>query len=496
MLPLRIQLERDGQFSTVAKKSRDAALGALANSAPFDMILRRLKTSRSNGIHPLFQVAVNCQNGTDILQATALGRGIDMAITRDGTLIDRIDKVAVAQQDCAAVKDDNGRSLTYGQLMARTRQIANQLRTYSVSPSSRVAMLLDPIADAVCCILALVRLALVWIPLDTRKHHQSLDAIMSERRPAVLIGQHATEKQAQILVAGRAPVLMNIEAASVLDDSAVVNVSKPPLTAAILYTSGSTGAPKGVLLMHGGLMNSISVTTMSLGMGREITLQQSSLGFDLLLDQVFLALANEGTIIMVGKEGRGGSLHITQLVVKERVTLTHFVPLEYLTLPNYGQHILKHGQSWRFALGLVPYHADEDILGSRDYLRPSPNYSMEIRDQQMNIVPVGFPGETCISGPSTALGFLNRPEETKQKFVEVDVGFDPDSDDNARRRTKAYRSGDFGRILPDGTLQVLGRLDGDSQVKVRGIRVELGEIANVIVDASNGAIRNAAVSLR
>ncbi|RYP78585.1 hypothetical protein DL770_006880 [Monosporascus sp. CRB-9-2] len=409
-----------------------------------------------------------------------------MAIPWDCTLIDRIDEVAVAQPDCVAIKDDNGRSLTYGQMMARTRQIANQLRTYSASPGSHVAMLLDPIADAVCCILALMRLGLVWIPL---RHPQPPSETCRDK------------------------------AASVLDNNAVVNVSKPPLTAAILYTSGSTGAPKGVLLTHGGLMNSIYVTTMSLGIGREITLQQSPLGFDLVLDQVFLALPNEGTIIMVGKDGRGDPLHIAQLMVKEHVTLTHFVPSEYLTLLNYGQHILKHGRSWRFALsagakmghevykafrkleGLVPYRADEDVLASSDYLRPSPNYLMGIRDQRMNIVPVGFPGEICISGPSTALEYLNRPEETQQKFVEVDLGVDPDNNNNnnnnnTRRRTKAYRSGDFGRILPDGTLQVLGRLDGDSQVKIHGIRVELGEIANVIVEASDGAISNAAVSLR
>ncbi|RYP17015.1 hypothetical protein DL765_004776 [Monosporascus sp. GIB2] len=149
------------------------------------------------------------------------------------------------------------------------------------------------------------------------------------------------------------------------------------------------------------------------------------------------------------------------------------------------------------ARGLLPYRTDADVLASSDYLRPWPNYSMGIRDQQLNIVPVGFPGEVCISGPSTALGYLNRAEETKQKFVEVDLGVDPDNNDNnTGRRTKPYRSGDFGRILPDGTLWVLGRLDGDSQVKIHGTRVELGEIADVIVEASNGAISNATVSLR
>ncbi|RYP71399.1 hypothetical protein DL769_004707 [Monosporascus sp. CRB-8-3] len=228
---------------------------------------------------------------TNILRATALGRGIDMAITWYGTLTERIDNAAVAQPDCVAVNYDNGRSLTYGQTMARTRQTANHLRTYSGSPGSSCSHAFGSIADAVCCI-------------------RKLAEIENESRPDVLTCQHATEAQAQILATGRVPVLMNIEAASVLNDSAVVNVSKPPFTADIPHTSGPTGAPKGI--------------------SREIKLQQSPLGFDL-LDKVFLALASQGTIIMVGKEDHGGALHIAQLVVKEH-------------------HILKHGQSWRFAL--------------------------------------------------------------------------------------------------------------------------------------------------
>ncbi|RYO84434.1 hypothetical protein DL766_009996 [Monosporascus sp. MC13-8B] len=158
---------------------------------------------------------------------------------------------------------------------------------------------------------------------------------------------------------------------------------------------------------------------------------------------------------MVGKEGRADPLHIAQLMAEEHVTLTHFVPSEYLTLLNYGQHILKHGQAWRIALsagekmgheeckafrelecerlqlingygpaeitiacarGLVPYRTDADVVASSDYLRPSPNYLVEMRDQQMNIVSVGFTGEICISGPSRALGILIAPKRRNRSL--------------------------------------------------------------------------------
>lgn len=229
---------------------------------------------------------------------------------------------------------------------------------------------------------------------------------------------------------------------------------------------------------------------------------------------------------MVGKSGRADPTHVANLMVKYGVTLTHFVPSEYSALLNYGQHILKETRSWRYAMsggekltlelrrafrklnldelqiinvygpaeitlacarGIAPYQDSDD---STDYLRPSPNYGLQIMDADMNVMPVGFPGEICISGRGVGLRYLQRPEESEAKFVETNIGTSTSSN------IKLYRSGDKGRILPNWTIEVLGRLDGDSQVKINGFRVELDEIANSIVHISNGVIINAAASLR
>lgn len=625
ILPVRITLGTNEAFGTVARRSRDAALGAMAHSAaPYDTVLSHLGAARQGNANPLFQVALNYHKGlsdvaalggdgkiawtggvpagnpydllvsvhefqdrtmlsfvtqgymydkadaemmlgwfsraveglaaetstqvghcpivddSDIRAAVELGRGSQTEVPWKGTLIDRIDEVAEQFPTDMAIQDDDGEVLTYAEMQARALQIARRLRDMSISPGSFVAMLLDPSADAVCTILAVMRLGLVWVPLDTKNHHDRLHAILSEARPPVLVCHGAARERAQ-RHAGEVHhemMLLDLDtsSSSAEDEKPVPNLSEADQPAAVLHTSGSTGVPKGAILSHGGLVNQIYGTTAQLGLGREVTLQQSPLGFDLMLDQVFLALCNGGKIIVVGSEGRGDPLHIANLIVSRGVTLTHFVPSEYLALLNYGFHILKGCSDWRFAMsggerlvpelrrafrklesdqlrlvnvygpaeitiacarGFVPYYTDEDILSSVDQLRPSPNYCIEIVDADMNIVPVGYPGEICVSGPGVGMGYLNRPEETRRRFLTRSPECSHGCKGQVRRQwPRVYRTGDFGRLLPDGTLKVLGRLDGDSQVKIRGHRVELDEISNALVQASRGAVANAAVSLR
>ena len=630
MLPVRIMLEHFEPFDKVARRSRDAALAAMAHSrAPIDMIIGQLGIPRSTSHHPLFQVAINYRkaplnetdfgqdgkikwdgavpggnpydvllnvaetsdwtfislitqrnlyeaddgalllkwytralealarnpsseagkcpisNDADIVEAIELGRGSCVETPWSGTLTDRVDEVVTEVPHNIAIKDDQGQTLTYTQMTTRMNELTGKLQAISESftPGSYVAMLLDPAADAICCILAILRLGLVWIPLDTKNHPQRLRTIVKETRPRILVCHDATKDlMQQICVDVESISILNIDSGDHDSPRDEKNNIPAPLDtpkrstcrksqpAMILYTSGSTGVPKGVLLTHWGLLNQIYGTIVTLCLGRETTLQQSPLGFDLMIDQIFLALCNGGTIVMVGKAGRGDPTYIADLMVRHSVTLTHFVPSEYLTLLNYGQPILTKAHAWRYAMsggerlgpelrkafhkldcptlklvnvygpaeitvacarGIVPYRRFTDVRDSSgDYLYPSPNYGIEITDADMNVLPVGFPGEICISGENIGLGYFERPEESSLKFIERE-SISPSSP-----ATKVYRSGDKGRLLPDGTLQVLGRMDGDRQVKIHGFRVELGEVANAIVHMSNGTIANAAASWR
>ncbi|KFA47547.1 hypothetical protein S40293_02162 [Stachybotrys chartarum IBT 40293] len=477
-------------------------------------------------------------NNADIKAAVDLGRGNDVEVPWKGTLADRVTDVAAAFPTAIAVRDDEGETLTYSQMSAITAQFMRQLQAVSppLTPGSRVALLLDPVADALCCILAILRLGLVWVPLDSLNHQRRLRAVVKESRPRVLMCHSSTRKLAQQIIEDLASTaILDIDGGSChvngkrdVPTGVESNNIAPGKPAMIIYTSGSTGTPKGVVLTHEGLMNQIYGTTTTLNLGRETTLQQSPLGFDLMLDQIFLALCNGGTVVMVGKAGRGDPTHISQLMVNNNVSLTHFVPSEYLALLNYGHHTLMQAHSWRYAMsggeklghelrrafhrlncqnlnlvnvygpaeisiacakGVIPKCELDNAYDVSDHLRTSPNYGIEIVDEEMNLLPIGFPGEICVTGRGVGLGYLDRPEETSLKFTQR-------QHTSSSLPVRIYRSGDKGRLLPDGTVKILGRIDGDSQVKIHGFRVELDEIANAIVQISNGTVVNAAASWR
>lgn len=482
--------------------------------------------------HPQTPVsACPLSNAADVRHMISLGRGASVDTRWNGTIIDRIEEMAKVYPDSPALKDDYARALTYFEMMNRANVIAAHLSGIPLVHGSPVAMLLDPMTDHVCCLLAVMKLGLIWVPLDLRNHYKRLSAMVTDSRPVVLVCNNDTLAQACQLAQDQA-LVVNLDDLDFSQQTEIENFSRLDQPAIILYTSGSTGVPKGVLLSHQNILYSIFTSTQHYKLGREIVLQQSALGFDLSLDQTFHALANGGTLIIVGKDGRGDPIHLAKLMWSQNVTYTIFVTSEYLSVLNYGFQVLKQCTSWRFAVslgekmtsqlrrgiqrlnleelqlinaygptegtiacsrGLVPYRTEEDIYAQSDCLLPMPGYLVVIMDEQMDILPVGYPGEICISGPGLAIGYLNRPSETDRAFVEIDI--EPISEGQAPRR-RFYRTGDSGRILEDGSLHVLGRIKGDSQVKIHGIRVELNEVVKAVIESAPDIVANATVSYR
>ncbi|KAH8422536.1 uncharacterized protein LDX57_000290 [Aspergillus melleus] len=299
--------------------------------------------------------------------------------------------------------------------------------------------------------------------------------------------------------------------------------------AVVLYTSGSTGRPKGVLLSHGNFLGQVASVKSKYGLDRERVLQQSSLGFDVSLQQTFVALTTGGTLIIATNAIRREPNQLAELMRVTRATFTLGVPSEYAILLRYGECHLQQCPDWRYAVcggermtvslkrafrklgktgpillscygptevslastyGVLSY--TDPAAGSEDENSPVgftlPNYAVYILDKDRNPVPTGFPGEVYVSGVGVAMGYLNDKARTDERFL-------PDPFDR-EGKSRMYRTGDRGRLLPDGSLAFLGRMEGDFQIKLRGIRIELDEIASAIVTASKGVLRQAAVVLR
>lgn len=460
-------------------------------------------------------------------------------IAWEATLIDEIERIATRFPDSIAIKDDDGGQASYSAMIRSVEQICRGLQAREMEPGIRVAVLLNPNINSVCTLLAVLRRGLVWVPLDVRNHQQRLASIISDCHPSHIIYSDATKSLAQELCAAAReenqdvkPVCLGelVEPTISSESDLMPNLSQRDADAVILYTSGSTGVPKGVRLTHMGLLNQIYVLADIVGKA-PVVLQQTSHGFDMALDQIFNALARGGTLIVVGQSGRGDPKHISNVMLSEGVTYTCFVPSEYHMLLQFGAHDLKQCHQWEFAhaggekvtrhlcqafrdlalpnlklfnaygptetylscaRGLIPYQTDADDTNDMDHMQILPNYNLFIVDEKLKPVPTGFPGEICIcSRYSISPGYNKRPQENEHSFMDSNLF------QEELTQMPAYRTGDLGRMSDDRTLTVLGRIGSQaSQVKIRGQRVELEEIAAVVVRCSNNIISNAAVSWR
>ncbi|KAH9908264.1 beta-ketoacyl synthase domain-containing protein [Xylariomycetidae sp. FL2044] len=465
-------------------------------------------------------------NEQDIEQALKLGKGPKANIEWEGTLIHRVENMAHRYADSPAIKHGEGQTVTYAEMMDIVVRICRDIHAKGLQPGRNVGMLLHPSADAICTLLAVMRCGLVWVPLDLRNHVSRLSSIASESDLQLLICAPDTMDLAKQLVGDKSKIsCLSDEDRTQYSGSQPGNGSNPSQNAALLYTSGSTGVPKGVKLGHSALSNQILVNKQLFDVQREVVLQQTSYGFDIVLDQIFQALANGGVLVVVSQEGRGDPQHIARLMAKEGVTYTHVVPSEYQMLVQYGADELKTCHAWRIAMaagekithrlrkafqtlglehvhlinaygpteatvtcarGEIPYRAEDEMVARSDWLRPLPNYELLIMTEDMTPAPIGFPGELYIRGIGVAQGYTNNDEETRRSFIHV-------ANDDDGGVTRMYRTGDLARLLEDGTMTTLGRIAGDTQVKIRGQRVELDEIAATIVRASDGVIVDAAV---
>lgn len=447
------------------------------------------------------------------------------------TLSHRVDQITESCDEQIAVKDTLGSSLSYRQVATRAHDIASSLIELHLPAEFRVAVYLEPSTDSACSILAIMRAGAVYIPLDPRNPVSRLAAMVEDCKPAVIICDCNTSDKVQHFNTLGVPVL-NISAIT-SKAGFVPNLALRHGPAFVLYTSGSTGTPKGILLSHSGLLNQIAGIQQVFGIGQEKVLQQSSLGFDMSLEQIFIALCNGGTVVVVSKEHRGDPAAIARIMREESITYTEFVPSEYSVLLRYGATDLEQCHAWKFAFsggeevtprlksafagldlphlrllnvygptevsvsctrGEIAYREAETSslsFGSVGYIMP--NYSVYILDEKLEHVPAGFPGQIAVGGKGVGIGYLNNKVLSQEKFIKNRF---ITADNNQHQSPLLYLTGDRGRLLDDGSLIFQGRMDGDSQIKLRGIRIETEDISSVILRTGTPVISDVAISAR
>ncbi|RYP90585.1 hypothetical protein DL770_003295 [Monosporascus sp. CRB-9-2] len=462
-----------------------------------------------------------------------LGQGPRQPCFLQDTLPHCVNRLGQSIPESIAVKDGYGNTLTYGQLSKHSRLIAGALTAAAVARGSFVAVLMHPGSHTIAVLLAILRLGAIYVPLDLINPLERLKAISENCRPAAVVCQQNTLHLAKRLCT-EDTVAIDLTFLPEIDLAPPEDRSTLHVPAFALYTSGSSGTPKGVLISQGNILEAAAGTFEGYCLGRgETVLQQSSLGFDLSLYQIVRALVSGSTLIVVPKATRRNPAELAKLMLAEAVTLTIATPSEYSVMLSYGSHYLRRCSSWRVAASagenmsvrvrqlfhqldspnltvlnwFGPTEAGFYSTGTISFRdtqgtpadefpsigRPMPNVSVYILDESLQPVPTGFPGEMCVGGPGIALGYIGDEELTNSKFVpntfaspeELGAGWD-----------RLYRTGDRGRILPDGTIVFLGRAVGDSLVKLRGFRIDLGDVANNILSASRGYLADAAVSVR
>ncbi|KIL88416.1 polyketide synthase [Fusarium avenaceum] len=450
------------------------------------------------------------------------------------TLPHRIDQVAQNMPERVALLDGIGSILTYSDMSNRIQAISEALLAAGAGSGSRILVYQQPAADWTCSMLAIMRIGAIYVPLDLRNPIPRLASVAKDCSPKVILADTTTLEDAPKLEAGDGCCIINVSGLPLAPNTHIANRADADSPAAILYTSGSTGLPKGITVTHAGLRNEIEGYTKTWGLGDERVLQQSAFTFNHSSDQMYTGLVNGGSVYIVPAEKRGDPVQITNIIQQHAITYTKATPSEYSLWMEFGKEALSQASDWRFAFAggepltrmVIHEFATLDLPGLHffnsygpteisisshkfeiAYRETSksdktgripcgyslPNYYTYIIDEQLQPVPIGMPGEICIGGAGVSLGYLNNNELTNSHFVANPFAT---SEDIERGWTRMYRTGDEGHLREDGAMIFHNRMAGDSQVKIRGLRIELGDIETNMLSAAQGILREAVVTLR
>ena len=423
--------------------------------------------------------------------------------------------------DAIAVVGATG-TLSYFELNEKANQLAWFLKKAGITAGSSVAVSLDRSLEVIVSLLAILKAGAAYVPIDPSYPASRLSFLVQDSKAKVLLTQRSIAAELPelattlILLDQEWPVIA-LEATHNLEDGS--HKHSADQLAYVMYTSGSTGNPKGVLVPHRAVLRLVKNSTFASFSSDEVFLQLAPISFDAATFEIWGALLNGGKLVL-GPADRVTPEEIGSLISTHGVTtvwltaaLFHLMVTEHLeTLRPLrqllaGGDVLSVAHTRRLCQELPHIHLingygpTENTTftcchsitleslknGSVPIGRPITNTRIYILDVNLKPVPVGVTGELYAAGDGLALGYLNSPELTVEKFLEFAV--------SPNKNERLYRTGDLARFRSheaDGTVEFLGR--ADTQVKIRGYRIELAEIENAL--ERSPLVRSAVVAVR
>ena len=432
----------------------------------------------------------------------------------DCCLDDFVQRQILAHKGSGAIAVINGDvKLTYKELGEQSDQLAKELRDGDIKAGSFIAVLLPKGWQQVVAVLGIMKAGCAYVPIDPSLPAARRDRVISKAGISVIVT--SINVSVDGYTGKKPPTVICLEELLSRQSSMEENITSPPNSemrhgntgdiAYVIFTSGSTGEPKGVVIDHRGAMNTIHDINRIMGVGpQDKVLAISSLSFDLSVYDIFGILGAGGTMVIPTGPEQQDPDSWARLVEEHKISLWNSVPALFQIAVDIAMHgnydfsglkkvmlsgdwiprglpekarkvatsadIYSLGGATEASIWSIIYKIEEldESWQSIPYGRPLANQSMHILDDNLEPCPLWNAGEIYIGGTGVALGYLNDQERTDKQFmVHPCTG------------ARLYRTGDIGRMRPEGLMEFLGR--EDHQIKIRGFRIELGEIESTLV---------------
>ncbi len=391
-------------------------------------------------------------------------------------------------------------TLTYRELNRQANEVAHLLSTYGIGLEARVGLYMDRSPELIVGLLGILKVGSAFVPFDPTYSSARLTYMLEDAQLSALLTQEhlRTELPAKTEITQLFCLNVADERFKHLSAENRFRHVQPENLAYIIYTSGSTGVPKGVLVTHQGLSNLILSQIQAFGVQRQDRiLQFASPGFDAAVSEIFMALVSGACLVLAPRDVLLPGETLLDVLNQQAISVVTVPPSILAIAPPERlsglQVVISAGEALnadlvaRWLPGRRLYNAygpteatvcaslvrcsEEDGIVCRPSIgHPLPNTHMYLLDAYGNPVPVGTPGEIYLGGIGLARGYLNHPEWTAERFVPHPFG--------QYAGARLYRTGDLARYRSNGTIEYLGRVD--HQVKMRGFRIEPGEIEAVL----------------